>query len=57
VRCIHADADCVAVGHSGRTGMPDDRQYDNNYCSVLCGLLNGGRSRGTRNLKDDLSHL
>lgn len=32
-------------------------RYDNNYCWVWCGLLNDGRSGGTRNLKDDPRHL
>jgi hypothetical protein len=56
VRRIHADCDCVVV-HSGRNEMPDDRRHDNNYCWVLCGPLNDGRSGGTRNLNDDPSHL
>jgi ketosteroid isomerase-like protein len=57
VRRIHADGDCVGVEHSGRHEMPDCRRYDNNDCRVLCALLNDGRSGGTRNLKDDPSHL
>jgi ketosteroid isomerase-like protein len=55
VRRSHADCDCVVV-HSGRNEMPDDRRYDNNYCWVLWGPLNDGRSEGTRNSKDDPSH-
>jgi hypothetical protein len=31
------------VEHLGRHETPDDRLYDNNYCWVLCGLLNDGR--------------
>jgi hypothetical protein len=31
---------------AGRNEMPDDRRYDNNYCWVLCGLLNGSGVRG-----------
>jgi hypothetical protein len=57
VRCTQADGDWVVVEHSGRHEMPDDRRYDNDYCWVLCGLLNDGRSRGTKNLKDDPCHL
>jgi hypothetical protein len=45
------------VEHSGRNEMPDDRRYDKQLLRVLCGPLNDGRSGGTRNLKDDPSHL
>jgi hypothetical protein len=57
VRRIHADGDCAVVEQSERNEMPGDRRYDNNYCWVLCWLVNDGRSGGTRNFKDDPSRL